>query len=142
MQPHEAFKLGFLARCVEEGFSPEQTNAMAKQAEDMLKVGFLEYASRQVTEPVRNTAEAARSVVNLGGSLAPWLIGAAALPPALGGLAAFFKNKATDIGDKEVEHVKKQELIDTYNRMSDQLKRQKELQDYKQQRKRSGRVFL
>ena len=142
MQPQEAFKLGFLARCVEEGFTPEQTHEMAKQAEDLLKVGFLEYISRQVTAPVKNTADAAQSVVGLGNSLAPYLIGAAAIPPALGGLAAFMKNTATDVGDKEVEEVKKHELIDTYNRMSDQLKRQKELQEYKQQRKRTGRVFL
>jgi len=143
MQPHEAFKLGFLARCVEEGFTPEQTVSLAKKAEDMfVKNAFVAEISRQLTDPVKNTADAARSVVGLGSSLLPYGLAVAAIPPAVGALAAYAKNKATDVGEDEVDLVKKRELIDTYSRMSDELKRQKERQDYKQQRKRTGRVFL
>lgn len=143
MQPHEAFRLGFLARCVEEGFSPEQTSALVKKAEDLFtKSAFVAEISRQLTDPVRNTANAAQSVVNLGGSLIPYALMAAAVPPALGAVAAYAKNKALDVGEDEGEDFKKRELIDTYKRMSEDLTRQKERQDYKQQRKRTGRVFL
>lgn len=143
MRPDEAFKLGFLARCVEEGFTPEQTATLAKKAEDMfVKTAFIAEISRQLTDPVKNTANAAQSVVNLSSSLLPYGLMLAAIPPAIGGVAAYAKNKAIDVGEDEVEQVKKRELIDTYSRMSDELKRQKERQDYKQQRKRTGRVFL
>ena len=50
MQPHEAFKLGFLARCVEEGLSPAQTNSLAKTAADLLnKQAFVRETIGQVT---------------------------------------------------------------------------------------------
>ncbi len=72
----------------------------------------------------------------------PALIGAAALPPALGGLAAYFHNKATDTDAEEVEEVKKKELIQTYQRMADQLRRHKKLQNQRTEKKRTGQVFL
>lgn len=139
MQPHEAFKLGFLARCVEEGFSPEQTNAMAKKAEDLMtKVGFLDF----IQNPIKATTDTGKSLVDLTYSSLPLIAGAAAIPPALGGLSAYLVNKATDVGDKEIEEYKQRELIDTYQRMAKQLNRQKELQNYKQNRKRTGRIFM
>lgn len=139
MQPQEAFKLGFLARCVEEGFTPEQTHEMAKKAEDLMtKFSFLDF----VKNPIKATTESAKGVTDLVYSNLPLLTVAAAIPPATGGLAAYLVNKATDVGDKDIEEHKQNELIDTYQRMANQLDRQKELRDYKQQRKRTGRVFL
>jgi hypothetical protein len=144
MRPNEAFKLGFLTRCVEEGLSSAQTNALAKRAADvMTKQGFTEWLSKQVFGPVRTTANTVKSVADAGTSLAmPAAALAIGVPASLGGLAAYLHNKATDIDSDAVDSAKKQELLDTYQRMTDQLGRKKQLREYKQQRKRTGQVFL
>lgn len=137
MTPQEAFKIGFLARCVEGGLSDEQTNALAKRAADL--VGEQE-KSASITEAA---GKAIGGVMEAGGKVVyPLAALALATPPALGGLAAYFKNQATDIDEDDVESVKRQELIAQYRRMADQLRRQKQLRDYKQERQRTGQVFL
>jgi hypothetical protein len=137
MTPQEAFKLGFLARCVEGGLSDEQTNALAKRAADLV-------GEQEKSADAPDLAGKALGGVAEATGKAFWpLVGlAASAPPALGGLAAYFKNQATDINEDDVESVKKQELIAQYRRMADQLRRQKQLRDYKQERQRTGQVFL
>ena len=143
MQTKEAFKLGFLTRCVEEGLSPEQTHALAKMAAEQLeKQAFTEWLSRQITSPVKNVADAYDSVIDAASSTVPLVAGTLAIPPALGGLAAYLHNRATDVDATDIGQVKQKELADTYRRMADQLNRQKQLRDYKQERKRTGRVYL
>ncbi len=131
MRPNEAFKLGFLTRCVEEGLSPEDTVKLVKSASDCFN---------KESGIVSDTIGTAGKVIGSLGT--PALIGAAALPPALGGLAAYFHNKATDTDAEEVEEVKKKELIQTYQRMADQLRRHKKLQNQRTEKKRTGQVFL
>jgi len=150
MQPREAFKLGFLARCVEEGLSPQQTCALAKtaaaclekQSDGEMAPTLSGWITRNFTDPIKSTAETTKSVADAGRSLLPWLGAAAAAPPVLGGLTAYLKNKATDRGEDLVEETKQQELTDTYRRMADQLRRSRQLRDYKQIRKRTGQVYL
>ena len=143
MQTKEAFKLGFLTRCVEEGLSPEQTHTLAKMAAEQLeKQAFTEWLSRQITSPVKNVADAYDSVADAAASTVPLVAGTLAIPPALGGLAAYLHNRATDVDATDIGQVKQKELADTYRRMADQLNRQKQLRDYKQERKRTGRVYL
>jgi len=140
MLPQEAFKLGFLARCVEEGLSPEQTHNLAKQAADCFsKQAFMDF----VNNPLKATVDTGKSTIDLAKSTIPLAMLGLAAPPAIGGLAAYMSNKATDVDDAAaVEDVKKQELIDTYRRMSQQLNRQQQLRQYKKDRKRTGRVYL
>ena len=142
MQKHEAFKLGFLARCVEEGLSPEQTCALAKQAEWpewATPAGFF----KQVFSPVKTIADTGKSVVDLAkSSVLPLATLGVGLPMGAGALAAYLQNKATDVSANDVEDVKRQELLQTYQRMTDQLNRAKQRNDYKQTRKQTGRVFL
>jgi len=140
MLPQEAFKLGFLARCVEEGLSPEQTHNLAKQAADCFsKQAFIDF----FRNPLKATTDTAKSTIDLVKSTVPLAMMGLAAPPAIGGLAAYLSNKATDVDDDAaVEDVKKQELIDTYRRMSQQLNRQQQLRQYKKDRKRTGRVYL
>jgi hypothetical protein len=143
MQPHEAFKLGFLSRCVEEGLSPEQTHGLAKSAAAVFsKEAFVREALGQVTGTVKDTAEAGKSVVELGKSMWPLAALAVGVPAGAGALTAYLQNAATDVDSTDVAEAKQQELVDTYRRMADQLGRQKQLRDYKQQRKRTGQVFL
>jgi hypothetical protein len=159
MSPNEAFKLGFLSRCVEEGLSSGETAALAKQASsafDKQAVGpvassaasnlftlkNLQDLAGTLTSPVTKSIDTASKVTGLAKDLAPLGLFAAAAPPALGGLAAVLKNTATDISEADVEEAKQQELADTYHRMAEQLKRQRTARDFRSQRKRSGRVFM
>jgi len=126
MQVHEAFKLGFLSRCVEEGMNPEQTHGLSKMAASLFS-------------PMGEV----RNAVGTLGDMAPYLAAGLAIPPALGGLAAYFANQATDTESSQgVDNIKRQELQETYERMAGQLQRQKERQDYKAKRKSTGRIFL
>lgn len=139
MQPREAFKLGFLARCVEEGMSPEQTHALAKTAAVCLQ----KQADDTLTgKAVKTFTQPIQEISNTAWSMLPWLGAAAAAPPVLGGVAAYLQNAAMDRGDDVVEEAKQEELTDTYSRMADQLRRAKQLRDYKQTRKRTGQVYL
>lgn len=117
MDPREAFKIGFMARCIEEGLSQEKT------AELMEKAG-------------NGLVDAAKAVAYPAAALA------LAAPPTLGGLAAYFKNKATDSDASEIEEIQQQEQAETYRRMADQLRRAKALRERKAGKKRSGQVFL
>jgi len=135
MQVHEAFKLGFLSRCVEEGMSPEQTHGLSKMAASL----FEKQALINLPSPMGEV----RNAVGTLGDMAPYLAAGLAIPPALGGLAAYFANQAADTeGSQGIENIKRQELQETYERMAGQLQRQKERQDYKAKRKSTGRVFL
>lgn len=143
MQKHEAFKLGFLARCVEEGLSPEQTYGLAKQAEGEGWLPGPNWLAKQIFGPVQTAAETGKSVADLAKStLLPLGALAVGVPASAGALAAYLQNNATDVDGNDVNDAKRQELLETYRRMSDQLKRTKELRDYKQTRKQTGRVFL
>jgi hypothetical protein len=127
MHPREAFKLGFLSRCVEAGLTPEATQALVKSAGDCFtKIGW----------GLKDTVDAFKGVTY------PALLAGAAAPIALGGGAAYLANQASDTDATDVDEIKKQELLDTYRRMSDQLQRRKKLQNYKADRKRTGQVFL
>ncbi len=120
MEPREAFKIGFLSRCVEEGLSQEKT------AELIEKSAGLE-----------GLVEGAKAVVYPAAALA------LAAPPTLGGLAAYFNNKAVDTADEgDVDEIKKRELRESYRRMAEQLRQSKKLRERKASRKRSGQVFL
>ncbi len=149
MSPLEAFKLGFIARCVEAGLSPQQTQGLAKQAE----ASFSKQAEGGLADllpfsgfyrnPVKATADTAKSFVDLAKSSVPLMLGLAAIPPTMGGAAAYLANKATDANESDLAgEVQQQELTDTYRRMAEQLRRQKQLRDYKQSRKRTGRVYM
>jgi hypothetical protein len=135
MQVHEAFKLGFLSRCVEEGMSPEQTHGLSKMAASL----FEKQALINLPSPMGEVNNA----VSAAGSIAPYLVAGLAIPPAIGGIAAYFANQAADTeGSRGIENIKRQELQDTYERLAGQLQRQKERQDYKAKRKSTGRIFL
>lgn len=122
MEPQEAFKIGFMARCVEEGLSQEKTAELIEKAADGTLSGLVEGA-KAVAYPAAALALAA--------------------PPTLGGLAAYFNNKAVDTADEgDVEEIKKKELRESYRRMAEQLRESKRLRERKASRKRSGQVFL
>lgn len=122
MEPREAFKIGFMSRCIEEGLSQEKTAELIEKTANSTLSGLVEGA-KAVMYPAAALALAA--------------------PPTLGGLAAYFNNKAVDTADEgDVDEVKKKELRESYRRMAEQLRQSKGLRERKASRKRSGQVFL
>lgn len=113
LTPREAFKVGFLARCAEEGLSPDQIAARVKFAADKF-AGLMDAA-----------AGLGKSVVGTGLPLA------LLAPVALGGMAGYGLSRATDIDDTDVAEIKNQELLDSYAQETARLKRQKAVRDFK-----------
>jgi hypothetical protein len=86
MTPAEAFKLGFMARCVHDELTGEEM-------EQRVKLAF----SAAVAPAWDFTKSLVSTAAGLGASTAPYAIGTAlAAPLGIGGLAAYLKNKALD----------------------------------------------
>lgn len=126
MDSKEAFKIGFLSRCVEEGLSQEKTAELAEKAAALVKSAGV----------VRDIADVVK------GMGLPAVALAATVPVAAGGGAAYLYNKATDVDGEEVEEIKQKELAEEYARMADQLRRQSKLRKYKKDRESKGQVFF
>lgn len=109
----EAFKVGFLARCAEEGLSADQIADRVKAAGDKF-ASFL-----------GGLGSAAGSVLSTGIPLA------LAAPIALGGVAGYGLSRATDIDDTDVDEIKNNELLDTYSAETAKLRRQQAVRAFK-----------
>ena len=120
MEPREAFKIGFLSRCVEEGLSQVKTAELIEKAAEL-----------------QGIVDAGKAVMYPAAALA------LAAPPTLGGLAAYFNNKVTDTSDSgDVEEIKQKELKETYRRLAQELRDTKNIRKRKSESKRSRQVFL
>lgn len=161
MSPEEAFKLGFLSRCVEERLPSDRIAVLAKQASSAFEkeavaptaaagvgsfLGLDKLSLPGMIGSALNLPRAGlgtvRDATGALKDLSPLFLLAAAAPPTVGGIAAALQNVGTDISEADVEEAKQQELSDTYRRMSDQLKRQQAARSFKQDSKKSGRIFM
>jgi hypothetical protein len=134
LTPREAFKIGFLTRCVEDGLTPTQTLRAVKSATDLFeKRAFLGTILGQGLDAVKGVA---------GGMAHYGVPLALAAPPIAGGLAGYGLAKATDVDDTDVDAIKNRELVDEYKRQAARLHRQRKVRDYRQDVKRTGRVFM
>lgn len=130
LTPHEAFKVGFLARCVRDGLTPDQMLGRAKFAADLLeKEGFL-------GSLIGAAGNAARG---LGSYALPLAIAA---PPVLGGLGGYALAKATDVDDTDVDDIKGQEVLEEYRRQADRLRRMRAAREARVQDKPSARPLI
>jgi hypothetical protein len=120
----EAFKVGFLARCAEEGLGRGQVLALVKDAAD------------KVAGIIGDVAGIGKDVFSVAAPVA------LLAPPALGALAGAGLAKATDIDPSDVEDIKDREVIQSYHRESARLRRQRAVRDYARARAASGRTFL
>jgi hypothetical protein len=126
LNARQAFKAGFIARCIEDGVPTDQIAQRAKQAMDKMAV----------------VGEALNMVRSLGSHLLSTGVPLAlAVPPAIGAIGGVALSKATDIDDTEIRDIKDQEVINEYKRQSAKLRRQKAIRDYQAARKTTGRVF-
>lgn len=130
----EAFKIGFLAKCAEDGLTPDQMLARVKAAKDAFEKrafigGLLGSAAGAV-------GGAAKTVAGYGIPLA------LAAPPILGGLAGYGLAKATDVDDTDVDDIKNRELVEEYKRQAAKLQQQAAVRKYKQERSSQGRPLM
>ncbi len=137
MTAQDAFKLGFLSRCVEDRVPPAQMLERAKQACDLLKqasvTGLLGGLLNKGVDVAQGVGSAA-----LGYGVPAAIVA----PPVLGGLAGYGLARATDIDDTDVAEIKDREVLDAYQRQAHKLRWEKAVRDYHKARTRTGRVFL
>lgn len=136
--PKTAFKLGFLARCAEEGLAGENLDIRVKQALDwktwlagaglsagLGALGSLAYAVPKVVHT------AATQVLPAAAGLAIGLPSAAGL---LGGAALGYGAAKTTEPDISAEDIKNEELAATYRAYAARLRTRKKNYDYKSAR--------
>lgn len=131
LSARDAFKCGFLSRCIEDGLTPLEIINNIKTANDLM--------SKQsgIISSLIDTAK------DIGGTALHYTIPAAIVaPPILGGAAGYGLAKATDINDQDVSDIKNKEVIDEYNRQTEKLKRRKAVQDFLKSRQQTGRRLI
>lgn len=137
LSTRDAFKVGFLAKCAEQGLSPEQMLARVEQATTLLKqatvTGMVGTLGSKLIDVLRGIG---------AGTFEYGVPVALAAPPILGGMAGYGLARATDIDDTDVGEVKDREVIDEYKRQTAKLLRQRAVRDYQRARQRSGRMFM
>lgn len=110
MQPREAFRLGFLLRCAEEGLTPEQTQVRVMTLDQVTtkQAGWTEWIP-------------GADLVGKGVGLATGL--GLMAPPALGYAGGYLGAKATE-PNIDAEDIKRQEMIQEFRRLALQARRQ------------------
>lgn len=132
--PKTAFKLGFLARCAEEGLAGEELDMRVKAASALTWLGSSALAAglaglgglAYATPKVVHTA--ATQVLPAAAGLAIGLPSAAGL---LGGAALGYGAAKTTEPDISAEDIKNQELAATYRAYAARLRTRKKNHDYK-----------
>lgn len=119
LTPAEAFKVGFLARCVEDRLTPEQIKTSAEKAAALMTKGAS--ITGLLSTALGKTMDLGSSVAK--GALGYGLPAALAAPPILGGIAGYGLARATDIDDTDVSEIKDREVIDELRRQTEKLKR-------------------
>lgn len=127
----DAFKVGFLSRCIEDKLTPEQISYSVKLAYDLLEKqadGILSSLFNTGKDLVGGTAHYSLPAL----AAAPWLLGAS---------GGYGLAKLTDIDESDVKDIKNKEVIDEYNRQTENLKRRKAVQEFFKSRQLPQRSF-
>jgi hypothetical protein len=134
MTTEEAFRLGYLERCLADGLTPEQIAGSIKVAVDLLEkravLGAMFNAAGNVASSLGSKA------VGLGVPLA------LAAPPVVGGLLGYAAAKGTDWDDTDVQEVKNQELVEEYRRQVERMQQERAARNYAKDNRRPGRAFI
>lgn len=116
MTPQEAFKIGFLMRCAEEGLTPDQTAERIEKVAAAVKEGkagdWIPSPST-FTDPMKWLANKA-------------LWGTLVVPPVVGGVGGYALATAGD-DEYDIEEAKKEEELAAYYRAIDQLARSRRM---------------
>jgi hypothetical protein len=150
MTEKEAFKFGFVARCVRDGVNPQEIPLRIKQATEKLAGGpALAAGAAGAGAGLGAMASSAVSpLLNASGSVLssigwPAIAALGLTPMVAGGTAAYLKNKALDTDDStDIQAAKAEELIDTYQQMTERLKQRRREIEAKKLRSSNRQVFL
>ena len=120
MTNKEAFKIGFLMKCAEEGLTPSQVEERITQKVEMIK-------KAENVAMVKKADPDSRGLVGTGYDALKTILGkawplAVAAPWVVGGVGGYALSKAQD-DIYSVEEAKKREEIAEYYRAIDQLNR-------------------
>lgn len=138
MNAQDAFKAGFLSRCVENNLGASEMLERIKEAEAMLD---------KVANPLDWPGDIVGGAWNLAKSVGEKALTygvptAILAPPILGGLAGAGLAKATDISDTDVDDIKDKEVIDEYRRQADRLRRVQAVRALQRGPQRSRRPLM
>ena len=142
LSARDAFKVGFLSRCVEEGIAPEDIGGVVEKAAASLdkQAGIL---SDVMSVPGALIDTVSRIAAPVLGAATGYGIPLALLaPPAAGAAVGYGAARASDISDEDVEAIRVKELINEYRLQADKAERDKKVRKYRQKRHRTGRIFL
>ena len=116
MTPQEAFKVGFLIRCAEEGLTPQQTEERIEKTAAAIKqgkIGDWMPSPSTFTDPLKWIANKA-------------LLAGIVAPPAVGAAGGWALANAQD-DEYNVDEAKKEEELAAYYRAIDQLSRSRRM---------------
>jgi enoyl-CoA hydratase/carnithine racemase len=120
MTPQEAFKLGFLARCVEENFSQEKIAVLSDR---------LSKEANEILDTITDVGK-----FGLGTALAA--------PPLAGMLTSYLANKVSEPTELDVNEIRQRELLDEYRRSAQKLEHQRARRAFKQQANKNNSIYL
>lgn len=137
LSAREAFKVGFLARCAEEGCSAEEMHTRVAQARE--KVGAFFWNMNPIDAAGRTAGAVGKLIGDLGraGGTA-----AVVAPFGVGALGGYGAAKLTDVDETDADELKKRELIAEYKRLADRARRHREAKAYRDQRVSSRRMLI
>ena len=124
----EAFKVGFVHRCIEEGLAGPQIEQLAKQALDKLALPI-------VAPILEHTLTALKGAGKWGIPLG------LALPPLAGAGAGYAAGRYLDPSTRGAEEVKSEELSDEYRRQAKKLRLAQQLDTLQRNRESRRPVF-
>ena len=123
LSKREAFKVAFLRRCANAGFTPDETRQTVKSALVALEKPVEKRAVGGPWPWLQKNIPGLETVSGLAATAAPKLLnlgiaGAIGLPIAAGGLVGYGLAKAKGINDPEPEEIKAEETRDFYRRVT------------------------
>lgn len=142
MTDKDAFKIGFLLQCADEGLTENQIKARVKRASDLVKIAAGESAAAEAVLPalLSGAGSFLGGVANAGASgfntimsnvVSPIInhamMPALLLPPAVGIGAGYLASRVQD-DDYDPKAAQKDEELAEYRRAIDQLKRSRKSQ--------------
>jgi len=152
LSERDAFKVGFLSRCVEEGIAPEDIGAYVEKAAAALdgvaapmelarkQAGLLSDVMKVPGALVDTVSRVAAPIISTIGN---WGIPAAIVgPPAAGAAVGHLMSRMGDVSDEDVEAIRVKELINEYRLQSEKAERDTRVRKYRKKRNRTGRIFL
>ena len=138
LTPRQAFKFGFLARCVEAGMEMDEIRKHAKEATDKLAV---ELPGEKLVSTMAGTVTG-KLLDFASAAIVPTIALGAVAPPILGGVGGYGLARLTGVDEQDVENLKAREEVEAYRQEAENLRRLRTIRRYQQSRRAPGKILL